>query len=109
MRLLDGVRFADSLAELNEAERRQVPRIVADVKRDYLDRAPEGYLDSDDNRQKAEAWAQACAERQAVDGINTQRYMRVKGIEGLTRFQESGRLAEALLTRQLPKPPWDEG
>lgn len=108
MRLIDGVRFADNLDELTEAEKRQVPRIVADVKEDYIQRAPDSFIDDEHNRGLLEVWAQTCAELQAVDSINTQRFLRVKGVETLAQLQESGHFSELLLTSKLPPAPWGE-
>lgn len=109
MRQVDEVPFADTVEELEpSSERPQVERIVGDVARDYLTRAPSDFLASTGGREKAEEWARECAELQAIDSINTQRYLKAKGVDALTQLQSSGRLAQELLVEtQLLKPPWE--
>ena len=101
--------FADRVEELeSSSERPQVERIIGDVARDYLTRAPSDFLASAEGREKADEWARACAELQAIDSINTQRYLQAKGVDALTQLQSSGRLAQELLVEtRLPGRPWE--
>ncbi|MBI4328648.1 MAG: hypothetical protein HY685_02135 [Chloroflexi bacterium] len=107
MRLVDAVPFADSLEELEPSERAQLPRILRDVVKDYLAKAPQEFLATSEGQEKVAAWARARSELQAIDAINTQRYLAKKGIRALTVFQKEGRMAKDLLTSKLPPPPWE--
>jgi hypothetical protein len=108
MRTVDGVKFADSLEELDARERAQIDRIVGDVMEDYMAKVPPSYLETDEGQLKAEEWALECAKLQAIDSINTQRFLKVRGVQVLTQLQDSGRLSKELLVEsKLPKTPWE--